>query len=77
VQTNKDWEGGREAHDALVEARLRSLWQPLPEVHPRVQLWMPYSCDGTALGVGQVAPHRVSRSWRMTPSTACQFIGMR
>jgi hypothetical protein len=39
VQSHKDWEGGREAHDAITEARLRSLWKPLPEDHPRVQLW--------------------------------------
>ena len=38
VQSHKDWEGGREAHDALTDGRLRSLWVPLPETHPRVQL---------------------------------------
>ena len=40
VPSHKDWEGGREAHDAITEARLRSLWKPLPEDHPRVQLWI-------------------------------------
>ena len=40
VASNKDWEGGREAHDALIDTRMRSLWAPLPENHPRVQLWI-------------------------------------
>jgi len=40
VASNKDWEGGREAHDALIDARMRSLWAPLPETHLRVQLWI-------------------------------------
>ena len=40
VASNKDWEGGREAHDALRDSRMRSLWAPLPETHPRVQLWI-------------------------------------
>jgi hypothetical protein len=40
VQLHKDWEGGREAHDALTDGRLRGLWVPLPETHPRVQLWV-------------------------------------
>jgi len=40
VQSHKDWEGGREAHDAVTDARIRSLWAPLPEMHPRVQLWI-------------------------------------
>jgi hypothetical protein len=40
VQSHKDWEGGREAHDGITDARLRSLWKPLPEDHPCVQLWI-------------------------------------
>jgi hypothetical protein len=40
VAAHKDWEGGREAHEALTDDRLRSLWVPLPETHPRVQLWI-------------------------------------
>jgi hypothetical protein len=40
VASHKDWEGGREVHDRTIDTRMRSLWAPLPETHPRVQLWI-------------------------------------
>ena len=42
VEQNEDWEGvkGWDEYRARMDARLRSLWNPLPLDHPRTRAWI-------------------------------------